>query len=104
MPLDVAAVQQTLRSDGLDGWLLYDFNGSNPIAARLAGLNNGAHMTTRRWYYLIPSSGSPRALVHAIERHNLDALPGDKKMYAGREQLAAGIDDLLRGMRRLAME
>jgi len=37
--LDVAAVQESLRSDGLDGWLLYDFNGSNPIAARLAGLS-----------------------------------------------------------------
>ena len=104
MPLDVAAVQETLRSDGLDGWLLYDFNGSNPIAARLAGLANGAHMTTRRWYYFIPSTGSPRALVHAIERHNLDALPGDKKTYAGREQLSTGLDELLRGARRVAMK
>jgi Xaa-Pro aminopeptidase len=104
MPLDVAAVQESLRSDGLDAWLLYDFNGSNPIAARLAGLTNGAHMTTRRWYYLIPASGSPRALVHAIERHNLDALPGEKQTYAGREQLASGLDRLLRGVRRVAME
>src|SRR5678809_727923 len=104
MPLDVAAVQESLRSDGLDGWLLYDFNGSNPIAARLAGLANGSHMTTRRWYYLIPASGSPRALVHAIERHNLDGLPGEKQTYAGREQLASGLDRLLRGVRRVAME
>src|ERR1043165_4449419 len=104
MPLDVAAVQESLRSDGLDGWLLYDFHGSNPIASRLAGLTNGAHMTTRRWYYLIPSSGSPRALVHAIERHNLDALPGTKRVYARREQLDAGLDDLLRGVKRVAME
>jgi Xaa-Pro aminopeptidase len=104
MPLDVAAVQESLRSDGLDGWLLYDFNGSNPIAARLAGLGNGSHMTTRRWYYLIPASGSPRALVHAIERHNLDALPGEKQIYAGREQLASGLNSLLRGVNRVAME
>lgn len=104
MPLDVAAVQQVLRADGLDGWLLYDFHGSNPIAARLAGLTNGHHMTTRRWYYLIPSTGSPRALVHAIERHNLDGLPGEKTVYAGREQLAAGLDALLKGMHRVAME
>lgn len=104
MPLDVAAVQESLRADGLDGWLLYDFHGSNPIAARLAGLNNGGHMTTRRWYYLIPATGSPRALVHAIERHNLDALPGAKQIYAGREQLEAGVDNLLRGMKRIAME
>jgi Xaa-Pro dipeptidase len=104
MPLDVAAVQESLRSDGLDGWLLYDFNGSNPIAARLAGLADGSHMTTRRWYYLIPASGTPRALVHAIERHNLDALPGEKQIYAGREQLAVGLDRLLRGIKRVAME
>jgi Xaa-Pro aminopeptidase len=104
MPLDVAAIQESLRSDGLDGWLLYDFQGSNPIAARLAGLTDGTHMTTRRWYYLIPSAGSPRALVHKIERHNLDALPGEKKTYARREELAAGLDDLLHGVRRVAME
>jgi Xaa-Pro aminopeptidase len=104
MPLDVAAIQESLRSDGLDAWLLYDFHGSNPIAARLAGLTDGAHMTTRRWYYLIPSTGSPRALVHAIERHNLDALPGTKQTYAGREQLDAQLDHLLRGVKRVAME
>src|SRR5678816_2753054 len=61
-------------------------------------------MTTRRWYYLIPASGTPRALVHAIERHNLDALPGEKQIYAGREQLAVGLDRLLRGIKRVAME
>ena len=48
MPLDVAAIQESLRSDDLDGWLLYDFQGSNPIAARLAGLTDGTHMTTRK--------------------------------------------------------
>lgn len=104
MGLDVAGIQATLRADGLDGWLLYDFHGSNPIAARLAGLTDGTHMTTRRWFYLIPASGSPRALVHAIERHNLDALPGDKTVYSERTQLEAGLDRLLNGVRRLAME
>jgi Xaa-Pro dipeptidase len=104
MRLDVAAIQEILRTESLDGWLLYDFHGSNPIAARLAGLTDGAHMTTRRWYYLIPSSGSPRALVHAIEKHNLDALPGNKTIYAGRDQLDAGLTRLLEGVRRVAME
>jgi Xaa-Pro dipeptidase len=104
MALDVAAIQQTLRADGLDGWLLYDFHGSNPIAARLAGLTGGPHMTTRRWYYLIPATGAPRGLVHAIERHNLDALPGEKAVYAGRQQLEAGLSHLLSGVKRVAME
>jgi Xaa-Pro aminopeptidase len=104
MPLDVAAIQRTLRADGLDGWLLYDFHGSNPIAAGLAGLNGGGHMTTRRWYYLIPADGEPRGVVHAIERHNLDALPGRKSVYAGREQLDASLTRLLEGVSTVAME
>jgi Xaa-Pro aminopeptidase len=104
MALDVAAIQQVLQAEGLDGWLLYDFHGSNPIAARLAGLTDGPHMTTRRWYYLIPATGRPRGLVHAIERHNLDALPGEKIVYAGRQQLDAGLSRLLNGTRRVAME
>lgn len=93
-----------LRADGVDGWLLYDFHGSNPIASRLAGLTGGGHMTTRRWYYLIPASGAPRGLVHAIERHNLDALPGAKTTYGGRETLETELTTLLAGMRRIAME
>jgi Xaa-Pro aminopeptidase len=102
--LDVTAVQETLRSERLDGWLLYDFHGSNPIAATLAGLANGTHMTTRRWFYLIPAAGEPRGLVHAIERHNLDGLPGPKGVYTTREQLDAALTQLLRGLTRIAME
>ena len=104
MTLDVAAVQRALRAEGVDAWVLYDFHGSNPIAARLAGLTGGGHMTTRRWFYVIPADGAPRGLVHAIERHNLDALPGDKVTYAGRLQFEAGLDRLLDGLRRVAME
>ena len=104
MPFDIAAVQQALKADGLDGWLLYDFHGSNPIAARLIGTATGAKMTTRRWFYLVPAAGEPMGLVHAIERSTLDALPGEKVVYAGRQQLDSGLTKLLGGVRRVAME
>jgi Xaa-Pro aminopeptidase len=105
MSVDVAAVREALKAEGLDGWLLYDFQGSNPIAARLAGVGErGGHLATRRWFYLVPASGEPRGLVHAIERHNLDHLPGAKSVYAGRTQLEAGLKQLLNGMTRVAME
>jgi len=104
MPLPIDAVQRALTEDGFDGWLLYDFHGSNPIAARLAGLADGHKMATRRWYYLIPAKGEPRGLVHAIERHNLDGLPGAKRPYAGRKQLDDGLRELLSGIKRVAME
>lgn len=104
MALDIAAIQEALRTEGLDGWLLYDFHGSNPIASHLVGLDSGGHMTSRRWYYLIPADGAPRGLVHAIERHNLDALPGEKVAYARRQDLESGLTRLLSGVRRVAME
>ena len=97
-------VQAALATDGLDGWLLYDFHGSNQIARSLAGLNGGGKMTTRRWFYLIPATGTPRALVHAIEPHTLSHLPGETRQYSGRQALSQGLDTLLSGVGTLAME
>src|SRR5438309_6537982 len=103
--LDLGAVQAALRADGIDAWLLYDFRGLNPIAADVTEVNRqGGHLATRRWYYLIPSSGEPRGLVHAIEKNSLAHLPGTTERYAGRDQLEAGLRRLLAGVRRVAME
>jgi Xaa-Pro dipeptidase len=104
MVLPIPEIQQALKQEGIDAWLLYDFHGSNPIATRLTGLDTSGKMATRRWYYMVPAIGAPRGLVHAIERHNLDGLPGEKRPYAGREQLDAGLRDLLHGLTRVAME
>jgi Xaa-Pro dipeptidase len=104
-PVDVAAVQVALAADQLDGWLLYDFRGLNTIAADITAVaRQGGHLATRRWFYLIPSSGAPRGLVHAIERNSLAHLPGTTERYAGREQLEEGLRRLLSGLRRVAME
>ena len=104
MPIDVGAIQKALAAEGLDAWLLYDFHGSNPVSYRIAGMGATGHLTTRRWFYLIPRTGEPQALVHAIESHNLDHLPGAKIVYAGRAQLHAGLTKLLQGLKRVAME
>ena len=103
--LEIPAVQNALREQGVDGWLLYDFRGLNPIAGHLTGAGlQGGHLATRRWYYLIPAAGEPRGLAHAIEAHALAHLPGKSELYAGREQLEAGLKRLLRGLNRVAME
>lgn len=104
MSLDLAAVRRALRDEGLDGWLLYDFHGSNPIARRVTGFDEAAKLTTRRWYYLIAVDGPPRGLVHAIEADRLDHLPGSKTRYAGHDTLDAGLRELLAGCGAVAME
>src|SRR5438132_8833445 len=103
--MDIAGVQAALKADAIDAWLLYDFRGLNPIAVDVTSVGRqGGHLATRRWYYLIPATGEPRGLVHAIERNSLAHLPGATDRYAGRDQLEARLRRMLQGLGRVAME
>ncbi|HKR02708.1 MAG TPA: M24 family metallopeptidase [Pyrinomonadaceae bacterium] len=82
----VEAIQAALREAKLDGWLFYDFRGSDPLAYRILKLDVRG-ITTRRWFYYIPATGEPVKLVHSIERDKLDRLPGRKLIYLPWEQL-----------------
>ncbi|SVC32467.1 uncharacterized protein METZ01_LOCUS285321, partial [marine metagenome] len=102
--IDLKGIQAALREDQLDGWLLYDFHGSNSIARAVVALDDSDKLTTRRWYYFIPTNGEPRALVHKIEQDSLAHLPGERQLYAGSEQLEKGLAELVGDCQRLAME
>lgn len=82
----VAAIQAALREAKIDGWLFYDFRGSDPLAYRILKLDQRG-LTTRRWFYYIPASGEPVKIVHSIERDKLDQLPGIKRIYLPWQQL-----------------
>ena len=103
MPPQIAAIQRELRAQALDGWLFYDFHHRDPIASRVLGLEQGS-MATRRWFYLIPARGVPRKLVHRIESHALDALPGTALVYAGLEELQRNLSRLLAHSKKVAMQ
>jgi Xaa-Pro dipeptidase len=100
---DLPAVQAALRQFGLDGWLLYDFRGLNILARRVIGLPEGG-MLSRRWFYFIPVEGEARKLVHKIEPHALDSVPGTAQVYLRWQELEAGVGSLVKGARRVAME
>ena len=91
---DLAAIQQGLREFGLDGWLLYDFRGSNVLARRVLDLEQKP-AGTRRFLYLIPATGEPSKLVHRIETAALDHLPGGKIVYLPWQELEAGVARLV---------
>ena len=61
------AIQAAIREAGFDGWLFYDHHHRDPIAGRILGLDEKAHIT-RRWFYFVPAEGEPRKLVHRIEQ------------------------------------
>jgi Xaa-Pro aminopeptidase len=100
----VAQIQQALRENGnLDGWLFYDFRGSDPLAYRVLKLNPGKHVT-RRWYYWVPATGMPVKLLHRIEPRTLEEVPGDEWFYVGWQEQRMLLADMLRGVRRVAMQ
>ena len=90
----VAEIQSALRTAKLDGWLFYDFRGSDPLAARILKLGDHAS-GTRRWFYYIPATGEPAKLVHSIERYKLDALPGKRLVYRGWQEQHSHLREIL---------
>src|SRR3954464_122670 len=93
----VAEIQKALRVVKVDGWLFYDFRGSDPLAPRILKL--GEHASgSRRWFYYIPATGEPTKIVHSIERGKLDALPGQRIVYRSWEEQHALIDAAIQGV------
>ena len=101
--MNLEAIQAALAEAGYDGWLFYDHHHRDSIGERILGLDPKAHIT-RRWYYFVPAAGAPRKLVHRIEQGRLDSLPGTKGLYSSWQELAAGLEVMLKGAHRLAMQ
>jgi Xaa-Pro dipeptidase len=99
----LAEIQTALREEGLDGWLFFDHHQRDPLAYRVLRFAPGS-MVTRRWYYFVPASGEPRGLAHKIEAETLKELPGDIGLYAGWQELMAGLRGLLGKAQRVAMQ
>jgi Xaa-Pro dipeptidase len=102
MSVDIKGMQNDLRAARVDGWLFYDFRGRDPIAQGILKLPPG--MRTRRWYYFVPTKGTPRKLVHKIETESLAALPGETLFYAGQEELRKNLGKLLGRAKNVAMQ
>ena len=98
---DIPAVQGLLAVQRLDGWLMFDRDGENPISSRLVAPEGHP---SRPWFYLIPAKGDAIALVHSAEVRNFDHLPGKKLTYQGYRDLAPQLKVLLKGMKSVALE
>ena len=96
-------IQSAIRAEGLDGWLLYDFKGLNPIALHVAGIP-ADRFISRRWACFIPAAGEPRWLAHAIEAGGLADLAPDIATYVSWQSWRDGLAALLAGAGRVAME
>jgi Xaa-Pro aminopeptidase len=101
-PSTLPELQRALDAAGLDAWLLFDFQGGNPIAGGLLGLHG---MVTRRVFAYVPREGVPVAITHNIEQGPWRDWPAQwkRERYSTWRALEEHLTRLVRG-KRVAME
>jgi Xaa-Pro dipeptidase len=101
-PRTLPAIQAALAEMDLDGWLLFDFHGLNPVASGVLRLEG---LLTRRVFALVPREGTPIAISHTIEQAPWKHWPAEwpRERYSSWRSLEEQLAKLVKG-RRLAME
>jgi Xaa-Pro aminopeptidase len=105
-----ARIADELERSAADGWLVYDFRGSNPAFSRLLDLRQAQGerarelMSTRRAFLYVPLEGEPRLLIHHVDAGNLSRLGIEVHPYGGRDELVQALTLLIGGARRVLME
>jgi Xaa-Pro aminopeptidase len=99
--LDLDAAQFYMKQHRVDGWLMYDFRGNNPVMWQALG---APQMTSRRNYLFIPREGDPRLLVHSVDRLLFEDASFYTEEYLTWREMHSALEDLLSGTVTLAME
>ncbi|MDB4915930.1 MAG: peptidase [Gemmatimonadetes bacterium] len=101
-PESLPVLQQALADANLDGWLLFDFQGTNPITMGMLGLQG---FISRRIFVWVPRAGVPHALGHAIEPGPWHSWPTQwkKSTYSSWRTLESTVSSFVDG-KRIAME
>jgi len=100
--MDLTHLRHALGASGLPAWLFYGFAGSNPLALEALELN-GQHLT-RRFAYLVTHEEEPRLLAHRLELERFDLLPGERIPYVRWQEFDRGLEQLLDGIARVALD
>jgi Xaa-Pro aminopeptidase len=102
-PASLPDIQRAIVEADLDGWLLYDFRGTNPIARDFLGFGD-LHLS-RRIFVFIPRAGHPVALSHNIEQAAWRSWPAawHRDRYSSWRELETFLQEVV-GDKRIAME
>ena len=97
----IEQAQEYMRENEVDGWLLYDYRGLNPIFADTVG--RVGHVTRPVWLW-IPASGDPRLLLSFVDQSRFEHLDIDTTLFINRRDMIAKLRDDLGVSGRVAME
>jgi len=91
-------LQAAIADANVDGWLIFDFHGTNPIAGGMLRLTG---LVSRRVFAFIPHHGTPVALTHAIEQGPWARWPKEwkREVYSSWRSLDEHLAALVNGKR-----
>src|SRR3954466_8909637 len=97
-------IPEILREHGCDGWLIYDYRGSNPVFASMLG---EPLALSRRTFLLFTGRGKPRLLVSRVDY--TDSMPKEFPeveidRYASWPQLEGWLAENVGPLELVAME
>jgi Xaa-Pro aminopeptidase len=98
--LDRDMLRRILDDLDADGWLIFDFHGLNPVAARMLDLGG---LNSRRLFAWLPREGEPVAVAHKIELQPVKDFPGRVIPYARYQELHDALRSIVAG-KTVAME
>ena len=97
----VQQAQEYMSSEGVDGWLIYDYRGLNPILSDTVG--RVGHVTRPVWLW-IPAQGDPHMLLSFVDQSRFTHLGIDTTLFVNRQDMIAKLSSQIGPARRIAME
>ena len=106
----LSGAREYLSESGIDGWLLEDYRGSNPILWNLIG--NVGHITRPCWFF-VPSEGDPVLLAHEVDAGRFSSMVESAgtqdvqiqvRRFGSRVQMLSELGEMLSGRQKVAME
>ena len=97
----IEQAQEYMGEHDVNGWLLYDYRGLNPIFADTVG--SVGHVTRPVWLW-IPVSGIPRLLLSFVDQSRFDHLDLDTTLFINRRDMIDKLRNDFGISGRVAME
>ena len=99
--IDLQTARAYMHENHIQGWLICDFRGSNPVLWQVLGQKK---WTTRRCFLWVPAAGEPRALAHTIDRNQFAGTDLALELYVSWPEMRIKLGELLAGQARVAVE
>ena len=93
--------REYMSSRGIDGWLVYDYRGMNPVLQdTLGSLTN----VTRPCWFWVPADGEARILAGFVDQGRFGHIGLPTSLFVNRQDMLAKLKSMIGGAAKVAME